>query len=205
MKNGLLYSILKFVIDNIKYLTMVEWFKYVGKIINPKKNDTDYKLTYSRLSVDIFIILKWVFVLLITKLAWTNGFLTFFIWYLLITNLYSYFYYHIWTDEALNTDNFEKHRTRRRFINLILAVGFSELCFSYLYRHPYVNEFNWNVNATYVKSIWYSISNSLAANYAVVSPNTDLGNSISMIQLIVTFIFVTIILGKSIPQTSLNN
>jgi hypothetical protein len=52
--------------------------------------------------------------------------------------------------------------------------------------------------------MWYSISNSLAANYNFVLPNSDFANSVSMIQLLVTFVFVTIILGKSIPQTNSN-
>jgi hypothetical protein len=206
MKNGLLYIFFKSILDNLRHLTIVEWFKYVGKKINPRKNDTNYKLAYVRTSVDIFIILKWCFILLITKYALTNNSLTVFVWYLLLTNIYSYFYYHIWTDEALNTENFQKDRIRRRFLNLILAVGYSNLCFAYLYKIPYLQDFNWsNNNPTFIKSIWFSVSNSLGGNYDAVSPINDFANSVSMTQLITTFIFITIILGKSIPQTTSTN
>lgn len=85
----------------------------------------------------------------------------------------------------------------------MLAVGYSDLCFAYLYKLPYVKELTWSDNSiTFLKATWYSISNSLAANYEGVSAASDLGNSIAMTQLIITFIFVTIILGKSIPQTN---
>lgn len=203
MKNGVIYILVKRLLDNLKHLTLVEWFKYFSLKLNPNKNNLDSRLTYSRVAVDIFIILKWFFALLIVKLHLSNIFLTYFIWYLLLTNIYTYFYYHIWTEESLNTENFTIDRTRRRFINLILAVGYSDLCFAYLFKLPYAKEFQWSANSiTFLKSIWYSISNSLAANYEGVSASTDLGNSVAMIQLIITFIFVTIILGKSIPQTN---
>lgn len=205
MKNGIIYIFAKWLLDNLKHLTLVEWFKYFGAKLNPDKNSIDKRLAYSRVSVDLFIILKWLFILILAKLDLSNCFLTFFVWYLLLTNIYTYFYYHIWTEEALNTENFAIDRIRRRFINLMLAVGYSDLCFAYLYKLPYVKELQWQDNSvTFLKSIWYSISNSLAANYEGVSASSDFGNSIAMTQLIITFIFVTIILGKSIPQTNSN-
>jgi hypothetical protein len=94
-------------------------------------------------------------------------------------------------------------RIRRRFVTLMLAVGYSDLCFSYLYKVPFKHNFEWSSDlTTFTKSAWFSISNSLAANYDAVKPITDLGYNVSMIQLILTFVFVTIILSKSIPQTN---
>ena len=203
MKNGFIYTLFKFIVKNFKHLTIVEWFKYIGDKLNHDKEDLNKRLTYSRFSVDIFIITKWVFLLIITKAHMTNSFLTILVWYLLATNIYTYFYYHIWSEDSFDLEKFTIDRVRRRFINLMLAIGYSDLCFAYLYKLPYVNEFHWTQgNISFVKSIWFSISNSLAANYEGVSPLSDLGNSVAMIQLIITFIFITIILGKSIPQTN---
>lgn len=203
MKNGFIYIVTKFILDNLRYLTLVELFKYVGRLLNPNKNNIDSKLAFSRTSVDIFIFLKWFLILVLTKFNVNSNFWTVVTWYLLITNVYSYFYYHIWTDEALNTESFSMDRTRRRFVTLMLAVGFSDLCFSYLYKVPYKCDFEWSDNlATFTKSTWFSISNSLAANYDAVKPITDFGYNVSMTQLIVTFIFLTIILSKSVPQTT---
>jgi|694.fasta_scaffold22727_4 hypothetical protein len=203
MKNGIIYTTTKFVLDNLKYLTLVELFKYVGYLLNPKKNNVDWKLAFSRTSVDIFIILKWALILILAKYNIASGFWTFVTWYLILTNVYTYFYYHIWTDEALNTENFSMDRIRRRFVTLMLAVGYSDLCFAYLYKAPFKDNFDWSCNlTTFTKSTWFSISNSLAANYDAVKPITDFGYNVSMTQLILTFVFVTIILSKSIPQTN---
>ncbi|MDP1728490.1 MAG: hypothetical protein Q8M15_17025 [Bacteroidota bacterium] len=83
---------------------------------------------------------------------------------------------------------------------LLLAIAYSNFTFAYLYRVSYTNDFTWPDSASSLNAIWYSISNSLAANYDEVKPLTSFGNSIAMIQLIITFIFVTIILSKSVPQ-----
>lgn len=203
MKNGVIYSAAKFILDNLKYVTLVELFKYFGQLLNPRKNNNDWKLAFSRTSVDIFIILKWALILILAKYNIASDFWTLVTWYLLLTNVYTYFYYHIWTDEALNTENFNMDRIRRRFVTLILAVGYSDLCFAYLYKVPFKHNLEWSGDlTTFTKSAWFSISNSLAANYDAVKPLTDFGYNVSMTQLVITFVFVSIILSKSIPQTN---
>ncbi len=203
MKNGIIYTATKIFLDNLKYLNLVELFKYVAYLINPQKNNVEWELAFSRTAVDIFIILKWVLILILSKYNITSDFFTVLTWYLILTNVYTYFYYHIWRDEALNTENFNMDRIRRRFVTLILAVGYSDLCFAYLYKVPFKHNFQWHSDLiTFTKSTWFSISNSLAANYNAVEPITDFGYNVSMIQLILTFVFVTIILSKSIPQTN---
>ncbi len=203
MKNGLIYTLAKYAIDYFKYLTLVELFKYIAHLANPRKNDINWKLAFSRTSVDIFIILKWVLILILAKFNIGNDCWTAVTWYLLLTNVYTYFYYHIWHDEALNTENFNMDRIRRRFVTLILAVSYSNLCFAYLYKVPYKYNFNWSADLTTMsKSVWYSVSNSLAANYDSVKPITEFGYNVSMTQLVITWVFVTIILSKSIPNTN---
>lgn len=202
MTHGFIYIAVKFVLDNLRHLTMVEWFKAVGYSFTKDKGK---QIQNGRIAVDIFIILKWLLIFLLWSFGISNCFWSILVWYLILTNIYSYFYYHIWNDEALNTENFSKDRVRRRFVNLILAIAFSNFSFGYLYNLPYSKEMEWsNKLITDTKSIWFSISNSLAANYDAVKPLTNFGYSIAMIQLIITFLFVTIIISKSIPQTTSN-
>lgn len=192
MKNGFLYIAIRTVLDHLKYLNLVELFKVIAIKLNPHNTTAS-----SRIAVDGFIVLKWFFVTIIWFTTKTNCFLTFFVWYLIATNIYTYFYYHIWTDDALSTSGYDNDKIRRRFVNLILAVAFSDFCFAYLYRFPYSVDFSNHDTGNF---IWFSVSNSLAANYSVVQPQTDIGNSVAMIQLILTFVFVTIIVSRSIPQ-----
>lgn len=201
MRNGFLYIAIKFLLDNFRHLTLVEWFKKIGYIIfcsNP--TDLSEQAIYRSNIVDFFNVIKWGIIICLLLFNLTNGFLTILVWYLLITNIYSYFYHHIWSDNAYEAVNINADRSRRRFMLLMLSIAYSNFCFAYLYVLPYNSMFTWTNGSSIIKAIWFSFSNSLAANYSIVSPLTDLGNSISMIQLILTFIFVTIIISRSIPQ-----
>ena len=197
--NGFIYPIIKFVINMIKYLNLVELFKCIAKHIVSGNN----VVAALRISVDIFIVLKWLFIIVIWTFGYSNPFLSIFVWYLIITNLYTYFYYHIWSDEALNTDNFTKDRIRRRFINLILAFAYSIFCFAYLFQFVYFLDINWdNKSISFVNAVMFSFNNSLGGSYNDINPQTGLGHFICSIELLITFIFATLILSRSIPQTN---
>lgn len=201
MKNGFLYNIVKFLLDNFRHLTVVEWLKIIGlKIWCKNTKDKQKRVNCRSNIVDGFNVFKWLLLILLFVTNSTNYFLTIVVWYLLITNLYSYFYHHIWSDNAISLNITSPDRARRRFFLLMLAFSYSEFCFAYLYRFPYIKEFNWTDSATFTKSIWFSISNSFAANYDLVKPISELASSVSMIQLIITFFFITIIISKSIPE-----
>lgn len=203
MKYGFLYRIFNAIIEVIKYLSIVELFKFIAKKLNPKPSDEDYCKAYKRVSVDLFIVFKWI-LLLTFFLIGCNGILCcIIIWYFIITNIHTYFYYHVWDESAIKSLEIDEHSLRRRFINLLLAISFSNISFAYLYCTYYSAGINWGTSGISIShSIWFSISNSVAANYSIISPITDLANSVSMIQLLITFIFVTIIVSRSIPQKS---
>lgn len=203
MKTGFIYPFVKFILEILKYLNLVEFFKFIARQFNFQSRNLDRPKELDRIGTDIFIVSKWFFLITIWWTNHTNSFTTFVIWYLIITNVYTYLYYHIWTDDALNTDDFTKDRIRRRFINLVLALAFSHYCFAYLYQIPYSLDIDWGTkHPASMYSIMFSFSNSLAANYSDIKPKTDVGNLISNIQLLLTFIFATIILSRSIPQTN---
>ena len=185
----------------MKYINLVELFKFIGRKLTPKNSLIETRINYSRTSVDIFIVAKWLFILLLILFDVTNIWLVIAVWYLLFANLYTYFYYHTWSSEILNDRYFDTTRIKRRLLNLLLAIFYSVFGFAYLYYIPYSTEFIWaGKTPNFLHSLWYSLSNSLTASYDQVRPITDVGNSISMIQLIIMFIFVTIIIGGSIPQ-----
>lgn len=202
MKYGFLYPVFKFLLDALKYLNLVELFKFIARTISSNKEDDGVKAA-DRVGTDIFIIFKWLLLIILWSKAISSPFVTFLIWYLLITNVYTYLFYHIWADEALKTDDFTKDRVRRRFLNLILAFTFSVYCFAYLYQIPYSADIDWGTkHPASMYSIMFSFSTSLAANYEDIKPKTDLGNIICNIELLLTFTFATIILSRSIPQTN---
>ena len=81
------------------------------------------------------------------------------------------------------------------------AISFSLFGFAYLYYVPYSSEFAWGTEQpVFIYSLWFSISNSLTASYEQVKPITDVGNTIAMMQLLMMFVFLTIIIGGTVPQ-----
>lgn len=203
MKYGFIYVIFKAIIQGIKYLSLVELFKLIGRKLNPKPSDENYCKAYRRTSVDIFIVLKWTLIIILLVKGVTGLFYCLLAWYLIITNIHSYFYFHVWDEKAIKPIDIDDHSLRRRFIHLLLAISFSNISFAYLYSTYYSSEFNWTkTGIDNMHSVWFSISNSVAANYGVIYPKSDLGNAISMCQLLLTFIFVAIIVSRSIPQKS---
>ncbi len=201
MRYGFIYELFRVLIEGFRFLNLVELFKLIGQKLNPSPNEINMRTKYSRISVDIFIILKWVIVSIISITSSSNLFLCFLVWYLIITNVYTYFYYHVWDTNAINQSENDEHSLRRRFINLLLAISFSNLSFAYLYSNYYSNQFSWGEYGINLKhAIWYSITNSVSGNYSLVNPISDIGYSVSMIQLVISFVFITIVISRSIPQ-----
>lgn len=199
ISQGFLYPLINGIFNLLKYLSLVEGYKYIGKKL--AGNNKPLSINYSRMSVDMFIISKWLFVAILwifrIKIFW----LVCIVWYLLCTNLYTYFYYHTWSSEILNDTNFDTDRIKRRFTTLSLAISYSIFGFAYFYGVPYSNSFSWsNGSPVILQSLWFSIANSLTASYDQVKPITDFGYSITMIQLLIMFAFLTIIIGGAIPQ-----
>jgi len=195
MKKGILYSIFDWLIDNLCYLNLVELFKFIGVNISPNN-----RISALRISVDLFILLKWVFVALIWQFNVKNEYINIIVWYLIFTNIYTYFYYHSW-DKNLNKAEFDFDRIKRRFLNLGLSIAFNVFSFAYLFAQPFFSNFKWvNDYSTLKDSVLFSSANSLTTSYKFVSATTEIGHTLIILETITSFIFLTIILSNSIPQ-----
>jgi hypothetical protein len=211
-ENGFLIYWFSVIVQSIHYISPVEQLKNLFVWIN-KSNTNVEKRQSKTYAIDTFILLKWLYVILIIAFK-CNGLIHVVIVTLLIFfNLFSYFYYHIWDEEALVGKDFKTNRVRRRFLNVLSAIAFSHLAFAYLYCFQYHCHFQpdgTNIELTDVKSsFWnwlcYSVSNSIAANFNAIQPRNVFGHQLSMVQLMVSFIFITIILSKSLPDAEKEN
>lgn len=201
---GYLYPFFDGVVNILKYLNIVEGLKYLSQLL-VKKAPRETKIKYSRIAVDVFIILKWSLIIILWIFHIEQLWAIILVWYLLISNIYTYFYYHTWSSNILIDHNINIDRLKRRFLNLMFAITYTLFGFAYLYCVPYSKDFSWNYGTpTFLHALWYSISNSLTASYDQVLPITNTGYSISMIQLVIMFIFLTIIIGNSIPSININ-
>ncbi len=200
---GFLYIAISAIIDWLKYLNLVEFFKATSQRFNKNKQDPGAVSLYGRVGADIFIVVKWAFLIILWHWQVSNMIAVSILWYLVITNVFTYFFYHIWSVDAITAGGHPIDRVKRRFLNLVLAAAFSTLSFAFFYSVPYRTQFDWPFSeVNKLHSILFSFSNSLAANYDGVKPKTDFSNLLSNLQLFISFIFFTVILSSSIPKTT---
>lgn len=199
MNNGLFLPISKFLIKILNYINLVEFYKLLLVSIFSNSN----QVNISRIAIDSFIILKFIFLIYLMYFEINNCLVNILVWYLLISNIYTYFYYHIWKDDSVNNHYDTPERIRRRFLNLGSSIIFSNLCFAYLYRYQYYDNFKWDSKYSIdSQAIWYSVANSLTVGYKPVEALDKIGADFSIFQLIISFVFLTMILSNSIPKTN---
>jgi hypothetical protein len=201
MDTGPIFTVFDNLISKLRYLNLVELFKCAAVRITPEEAPINVRLRNLRLSVDVYIGLKWLFILLLLFSGISNPLTTLVAWYLAVANLYTYFLLHVWSRDVMTDSHMDVDRVRRRFFNLIQAIFFTLICFAYFYAMPYRSEFAWaGGQPSIIDSLWYSISNSLTSNYVQVVPISNAGVAVSMVQLLMMFAFLTIIIGGSVPQ-----
>lgn len=197
MHKGIIYKTFDWLVETLNYINLVEILKKVVSTFFKKKKD---KISASRATVDIFIILKWLFISLIWFWEIKSSCVNYLVWYLIATNLFTYFYHHTWT-KNLQDNTFDLDRLKRRYLNLLLAIGFNLLCFGYLVAEPFASNYSWELGyPTFLDSIFHSASNLLITDYEPVGILSNIGSQLTIIETITTFIFLTIILSNSIPQ-----
>ena len=197
MKHGIIYTLVDWIIQKLNYLNLVELLK---KLVKMFFSNEESKRTASRATVDLFIIGKWLFIGLLWYFNVQNSIINYLVWYLIFTNIYTYFYHHTWTKDLANP-HFDIDRMKRRYLNLMLSIAFNIYTFGYLFAQPFKTNFKWtNDYSTLQESLSFSLANSISSNYQYVNAITETGNKLTLMETIISFIFLTIILSNSIPQ-----
>ena len=185
----------------LKYCNLVELFKYISKsqLIYWKKSATQEEIISTcNIAIDIYQITKYATLIVLWACGISNPLSKLIIYYLLFSNVFTYFYYHTWgSGFARRTDRTSENR---RFLNLILAFNFYLLCYAYLYQIHYQNMIDWpsNVIDTW-NAIYLSVSNAFTLSSEGYSPKDQAIRIIFMIQHLIAFLFLAIIFSSSIP------
>ena len=197
MHKGLIYKTFNCVVESLNFINLVEILKVLIKSFFKCENK---KSIAKRFTVDLFIVFKWLLISLLWHYEIKNVYVNGFIWYLIATNLFTYFYHHTWA-KNLQESTFDLDRLRRRYLNLLLAIAFNLLCFTYLIAEPFSSNYYWEIGyPTFWDSVFYSTSNLLITDYQPVSILSKSGSQLSLIETLTTFIFLSFILSNSIPQ-----
>lgn len=198
---GPIYFLFDWVLRIINTLNFVELFKFFFKCCSSKKS-----YLAGRWGIDTWIFLRWALIIWFWAASINNLATEIITWYLIVAALFSYFYNHVWTDDAIDRAGFSKDRVRGRFMNLLFAIAFCMFAFAYMYHVIYPNEFIWADDiVTGPRALIFSITYSFTSSYEFVKPATDCGYKIAVTELVIMFIFLTIVISKSIPETSNNS
>ncbi len=200
MKNGPILEIAKRSVSAAYYFNIVELFKYTaGKIQEFIGNSDKAKIIYAKsLAIDFYILVKWLAVFILWASGSDGAFGLILTGYLLWSNVFTYFYYHVWENRQSNDLNWQ----RRRFVSLIQSIAFHVFGFAYIYRFTGFTLFNWKIAGTGAsgqsfQSLAFSILNLFGSGSSVAEPHSAGGVLILICQTTITFIFLTLILANT--------
>lgn len=199
LRYGFIYPVVKKMIDALHCLNAVVLFKAVAKRL--AKNQEDER-PFASIAIDVFVVFKWG----LLAYLWTYGIdhplATVTVFYLIGSNIFTYFYYHIWRDPYDTGDE----NLRRRFINLMIALAYNAVCYAYLYNIPFHQDYilTASVGPT-MASAMLSVAQSLLVDFPPFAATTPTGHVVAMSQTFTVFLFITIILSASVPHFNSKN
>jgi hypothetical protein len=221
-ENGFIYYYIYKVGKGIDDLNLIKWFKKLFIKIAKKKCLIDGKDDYIRLNniaIDIYILLKFIILTTFWALGVNHFVANIVLWYLVFMTVWTYFKYHFWKNDT----NKSFHRLRRRFISLFLSLFFVTMTFAYFIDVGHESEFSLQEeNEVYILSsdkvdilmigennvgevdafnaIKHSFSNVFINDFSRVIPITSKGEIILIVQSLITFIYLVLILSKSLLE-----
>ena len=206
MKNGFIYPLLNWIVKVFYYLNFVELVKFNARSAlffyfskRKKEVSTNDIITVSNIAIDTYQLIKFFLLFYFWCFQFSDGISKMIIYYLLISNLFTYFYYHVWGSNHRQRE--DKDTLNRKFMNSILAIAFYLLCYGYLYHCHYSQMLSWPDNIIdLANSIYLSVSTAFTLTYGGFQPLTQEVRMVFMSELINTFLFFTIILSNSIPN-----
>jgi hypothetical protein len=198
MENGFIYPIAKKIVNILKYLNIVELLKFLSTLLAKSESQ---KMKYRNITIDLFIVSKWMLILILILLRANCVLISSIVFYLIFFNCFTYFYYHIWEVSIR-----DKEHKRRRFINLLLSIAFSIFAFSYIYFIPFCSEYNWSNESIpgFLAALRFSLNNSFAFGTSIDIKST-IGYIIAMSQQIISFVFIAMVLSQAIPNGEEND
>jgi len=206
MNNGFLYPFFDSLVRVMYYCNLVELFKFLAKlcigILHRRTGDeisTQEVIRSCNIAIDIYQLFKFGILFLLWVCEASNLFSKLVIYYLLFSNLFTYFYYHVWGSKY--GQRVDRHTLNRKFLNSLLAISYYLLCYAYLYEIHYSQMIAWpDALVDTTNSIFLSIANAFTLTYGGFSPLTQEIRVVFLSELINTFLFFTVIITNSIPN-----
>ncbi len=194
-RHGFLYPLYCALIGFLAHINVVELFKAVGRRLSPE--------TGVRVAIDIFVMSKWLIVLYLWGTHASGAVAIAIVLYLIGTNFFTFFYYHVWNDPYDPTDD----GYRSRFMMLMTSIAFNAACFAFLYDVPFSAHFTTVEAFSHTgASVLMSIARTVFVDTAPMMPITAIGYVLTLGQTVLMFMFISVILSASlVKRTTTNN
>jgi hypothetical protein len=196
-------------INIIQFFSIVEWMKkasiriFLEKDVNDAEGLGEKKRKLSNFAVDIFMVVKWIFVSCVLIAGIYSNIIALLVLYLLFYNAFSYFLYHGWGssfDPPKLVGAAALQRERKRLLSFLLAIFFSFVGFAYVYAVCIPERLEWPTSPNWLDAIYLSISNSFTLTYSGFQPLDQLARGALLLQVLNVLIFLTVLIGNSVPS-----
>lgn len=178
------------------WLNLVELFKALVRKVG---KGWAGRRALDNVAIDIFIAMKWLLLVVLwtQHVSATGACIT--AWYFLLSNAFTYFYYHIWDERLYRSASFYSIAdVRRRLLNSAQAFGFSLLVYAYMYDVLYSSDFTLSDESRALAAAVFSTSNALTVNYPGMTPRTLAGKALATSQLVMTVSFLVGVIAKTL-------
>lgn len=205
MTNGFLLPIFNIFVKIVFAFNLVEYFKKSVRAAyrfthNNKKLSYTEVLESSNIAIDIYQVFKFGVLFTVWFLESESALAKYVIYYLLFSNVFTYFYYQVWGNGYASRS--DRETLNRKFLNTIIAVAYYLLCYAYLYQYHFYSMIEWLNAPSVLESIYLSISTAFTLTYSGFSPK---GKDIAIYmvflsEILTTFFFLTVIISNAIPS-----
>ena len=203
LKNGFIYPASKFLIRLLSALNLVEYFKQTAEslvgVLFKKPLSKKQQIAANNFGIDLFLVAKWGFLALLFLTQSDRQIWKYCVYYLIVSNLFTYFYYHAWGSSFGRRKGLNAQR--RRFLNFLFSVAFYVVCYAYLYQFHFDNHIQWpNNEINFMNSLYLSMANSFGLTSAGIEPLSAIVRTVFLTQFVNTFFFLSIIIANSVPN-----
>ena len=208
MKNGFILPVFDLLVRVLFRLNIVEYFKYFAQFIvrvffkfRKEKETVASIVSASNIAIDIYQIFKYAVLAFLWINASSSVYSRWVIYYLIASNLFTYFYYHVWGSRYRQRN--DRSTLNRKFLNFLLAIAFYLLCYAYLYQFHYSAMISWpDSTVDGLTSFYLSVANAFTLTYGGFMPLTQEIRLVFLSELFNTFLFFTVIISNSVPDHS---
>lgn len=204
LPSKVILSLFQSVVWALWWLSLVEHLKalfiFIGtKLVKPKKESVRY-LAPRSVAIDLYEMLKWALLILFFLSDAVDSWMIVTTLYLLVSNLFSHFYYHLWRHAPV--EEISHQQMQRRFVSFLLAFTFAIVAYGLIYTSM-AEQILWPEGIVSIENaIYMSAANTFTLTYGDIGPASNVTRAIFVSQVIYAFVFVVMIIAKSLPGHS---